>query len=194
MRWRSWRRWTRWSRQRHRRWDLLILGAFIRRLFVGTLAIGALGAGLVACGLVHTPDASVGNDLVVQQNGQQLAHLNLSALQRLPQVDVATPQSHGAKVQRGPTVRAILTAAGAAHVERVRIEGRDAPQTLTAAGAAHVERVRIEGRDAPQTLTAAQLTDNVILSLTKRGTLKLAGADLATERWVRDVATLVVNP
>ena len=163
MRRRPRRRWSRWSRQRYRRWDLLI----IRRVLVV-----ALGAGLVACGVAQTPDASVGNGLVIQQNGQQLARLNLSRLQQLPQVDVTTPQSHGAKMQRGPTVRAVLSAAGAVHVESVRVEGRDPPQTLT----------------------ATELTEKLILTLTKRNTLKLTGTDLATERWVRDVTTLVVNP
>jgi hypothetical protein len=162
MRWRHWRRWTR---QRYGRRHLLTVGSYIRRLVVGALAIGALAAGLVACGVY-------GNDLVVQQNGQQIARLNLAQLQHLPQVDIATPQSHGATVQRGPTVRAILTAAGAARVESVRVEGRDPPQTLT----------------------ATELTEKLILALTKRNTLKLTGTDLGTERWVRDVTTLVVNP
>ena len=154
-----------WSRQRHGRRHLLNVGSSIRRLVVGALAIGALTAGIVACGVS-------GNDLVVQQNGQQLARLNLAQLQHLPQVDVATPQSRGAKVQRGPTVRAILSAAGAGRVESVRVEGRDPPQTLT----------------------ATELTENLILALTKRNTLKLTGTDLGTERWVRDVTALVVNP
>jgi hypothetical protein len=150
-----------WSRQRYGRRHLLNVGSSIRRLVVGALAIGAL----TACGVG-------GNDLVVQQNGQQLARLNLAQLQHLPQVDVATPQSRGAKVQRGPTVRAILSAAGAARVESVRVEGRDPPQTLT----------------------ATELTENLILALTKRNTLKLTGTDLGSERWVRDVTALVVNP
>ena len=150
-----------WSRQRYGRRHLLNVGSSIRRLVVGALAIGAL----TACGVG-------GNDLVVQQNGQQLARLNVSQLQHLPQVDVATPQSRGAKVQRGPTVRAILSDAGAARVESVRVEGRDPPQTLT----------------------ATELTENLILALTKRNTLKLTGTDLRTERWVRDVTALVVNP
>lgn len=65
---------------------------------------------------------------------------------------------------------------------------------LSVAGAADVERVRVEGRDPAQTLTAAELTDQVILNITKRRTLKLAGTKLDTGRWVRDVTALVVNP
>ena len=138
------------------------------RLLASLVTVALLTAGLGACGGLHTSDTS----LTVQQNGRKLADLSLSQLQQLPQIDVATPQSRGAKVQRGPTVRAILTAAGAARVESVRVEGRDQPQTVT----------------------AGELTEQLILCLTKRNTLKLAGAQLGTERWVRDVTTLVVNP
>ncbi|GAB2996573.1 hypothetical protein MBOU_00340 [Mycobacterium bourgelatii] len=83
-----------------------------------------------------------------------------------------TPQSHGAQVQKGPTVRSILAAARVTEVDRVRVDGRDPAQTLT----------------------AAELTDQVILNVTKRNTLKLTGTQLDRDRWVRDVTALVVNP
>lgn len=127
---------------------------------------------LSACGTPGTKSATGGNNLVVHANGRVLARLTLPQLQRLPQVEVATPQSRGAQVQKGPTVRSILNAAGATGVERLRVEGRDPAQTLT----------------------AADLTDQLILNVTKRNTLKLAGTKLGTDRWVRDVTTLVVNP
>lgn len=138
------------------------------RLLVAMLAVLLLGG----CGGPGTQSANGGSDLVVQANGRVLARLTLPQLQQLPQVDVVTPQSRGAPVQKGPTVRSILNTAGATGVERLRVEGRDPAQTLT----------------------AADLTDQVILNVTKRNTLKLAGAKLATDRWVRDVTTLVVNP
>lgn len=65
---------------------------------------------------------------------------------------------------------------------------------LNAAGATGVERLRVEGRDPAQTLTAADLSEQLILNVTKRNTLKLAGTKLGVDRWVRDVTTLVVNP
>lgn len=126
------------------------------------------GPGLVAC----AGSALNGGTLVVQQGGHEVRRLVLPQLQDLPQVEVPTPQSHGAHVQKGPTVRAILAAAGATEVDRVRVEGRDPAQTLT----------------------AAELTDQVILNVTKRNTLKLSGTQLARERWVRDVTAMVVNP
>lgn len=90
----------------------------------------------------------------------------------LPQVEIATPQSHGAQTQTGPTVRSILQAARAADITGVRVEGRDPAQTLS----------------------AVELAGQIILNVTKRGTLKLTGAQLDRSRWVRDVTDLVVNP
>ncbi|MCV6965064.1 hypothetical protein BST27_27030 [Mycobacterium intermedium] len=126
------------------------------------------GPGLVACG----GSTSNGGTLVVQQGGHEVRRFVLPQLRDLPQVEVATPQSHGARVQKGPTVRSILAAAGTTGVDLVRVEGRDPAQTLT----------------------AAELTDQLILNVTKRNTLKLTGTQLARERWVRDVTALVVNP
>lgn len=117
-----------------------------------------------------TPEAAA--TLVVRQSDKVLDRLSLPQLEGLPQIAIATPQSRGAQVQKGPTVRSVLNTAGATGVERVRIEGRDPAQTLT----------------------DTELTDHVILSVTKRNTLKLTGAQLGTERWVRDVTTVVVNP
>nr|WP_245847040.1 hypothetical protein [Mycobacterium szulgai] len=54
--------------------------------------------------------------------------------------------------------------------------------------------MRVEGRDPAQTFGAAELTDQLVLNVTKRNTLKLAGTQLGRDRWVRDVTTLVVNP
>lgn len=110
--------------------------------------------------------------LVVQQRSQILARFTLPQLQDLPQVEIRTPQSRGAQVQKGPTVRSVLDAAHATGVTNVRVIGRDPAQTLT----------------------LAELNDQVILNVTKRHTLKLAGADLDLSRWVRDVTGLVVNP
>lgn len=131
------------------------------------VAVLAVSTGLAACGASGTDD-----QLVVQENHRVLERFTMSQLQQLPQVEIATPQSHGAQAQKGPSVRSILNAAGAA-------------------GAA---RVRVEGRDPAQTLTAAALDEQTILSFTKRDTLKLTGAKLGRDHWVRDVTALIVNP
>lgn len=130
------------------------------------VAVLVVSAGLVACG------GSGGLQLVVQENQHVLQRFTISQLQRLPQVEVETPQSHGAQIQKGPSVRSILNAAGATGVVRVRVEGRDPAQTLT----------------------AAELDDRTILGFTKRDTLKLTGAKLGRDQWVRDVTDLVINP
>ncbi|OBJ11795.1 hypothetical protein A5624_12600 [Mycobacterium sp. 1482292.6] len=129
------------------------------------VAVFALAAGLVACGASETEV-----QLVVQNNHRVLDRFTLSRLEQLPQVRVATPQSH--RVQQGPSVRSILDAAGATGVISVRVEGRDPAQTLT----------------------AGELDDRTILGFTKRHTLKLIGAKLSRDQWVRDVTDLVVNP
>jgi hypothetical protein len=105
--------------------------------------------------------------LVVRQDSRTLTSFTLRQLQDLPQVEIVTPQSRGAVRQKGPTVHSILDAAGAIDVRTVRIEGRDPAQTFV----------------------AAELTDELILNVTKRKTLKLVGTKLDVGRWVRDVTS-----
>lgn len=141
-------------------------------LFGVGLAALVVGAAVAGCGSDTDTDTATGYRLVVRQDGRVLDEFDLARLGGLPQTEIATPQSHGSPVQRGPAVRTVLDAAGATAVHSVRFEGRDPAQTLT----------------------AAELTDQVVLSFTKRDTLKLAGTDLERDRWVRDVSTVVVNP
>lgn len=138
-----------------------------RLLRLGLTAL-VVSTGIGGCAV----DSDAGYHLVVRQDGRVLDEFDLARLGELPQIEISTPQSHGSPVQRGPSVRTVLDAAGAADVRSVRIEGSDPAQTLT----------------------AAELTDRVVLSFTKRDTVKLAGADLDRDRWVRDVQTVVVNP
>lgn len=139
------------------------------RLLGAVLASAVVGGGATSCA---GPRVGGTGPLVVRQAERILGRFSLPQLQGLPQVEIATPQSRGAQTQKGPTVRSVLRAANAAAVDRVRVEGRDPAQTLA----------------------AAELTDQVILNVTKRNTLKLTGTQLGTDRWVRDVTTLVVNP
>ena len=146
------------------------------RLFVLGLASLVVGTGIAGCATATDTETDTetasGYHLVIRQDARVLDEFDLARLGELPQTEIATPQSHGSPVQRGPTVRAVLDAAGATGVRSVRFEGRDPAQTLA----------------------AADLTDQVVLSFTKRDTLKLAGTDLERDRWVRDVSALVVNP
>lgn len=142
----------------------------VKRLFATGLAVLVVGAG--GCATGTGTDTATGYHLTVREDGRVLDDFDLARLGELPQTEITTPQSRGNPVQRGPTVRAILDAAGATDVRSVRFEGSDPAQTLT----------------------AAELSDRVVLSFTRRDTLKLAGVDLDRDRWVRDVSTVVVNP
>ncbi|MEB3032334.1 hypothetical protein [[Mycobacterium] nativiensis] len=139
-----------------------------RLLLLGMAAL-LVGPGVGGC---VTDSDLAGYHLVVRQDGRVLDTFDLPRLRDLPQIEIATPQSRGNQVQRGPELRSVLTAAGAADVNRIRVQGSDPAQTLT----------------------AAELADRVVLSFTKRDTVKLAGVDLDRERWVRDVTEVVVNP
>ncbi|OBK20193.1 hypothetical protein [Mycobacterium asiaticum] len=130
--------------------------------------LSLVGAGIQACA---TATDSAG-ELVVQQHDRVLRRFTLQQLRDLPQIEIATPQSRGAQVQKGPTVRSILNAASTANPEWVRVEGRDPAQTLS----------------------ASEITDLVILAVTKRNTVKLTGTQLPRDRWVRDVDRIAVNP
>lgn len=134
------------------------------------LAVLLVGTGTGGC--AADADSTPGYQVVVRQDGRVLGEFDLARLRELPQSEIATPQSRGSQVQRGPELRAVLTAAGASEATNVRVEGSDPAQTLT----------------------AAELADQVVLSYTKRDTVKLAGANLDRDRWVRDVTAVVVNP
>lgn len=136
---------------------------------VGLVAL-VVGCGIGGC--ASAADTATGYHVVVRQDSRVLDDFDLTRLGELPQTEITTRQSRGNPVQRGPAVRAVLDAAGASEVRSVRFEGSDPPQTLS----------------------AAELTDQVVLSFTKRDTVKLAGVDLDRDRWVRDVSALVVNP
>ena len=113
--------------------------AWVRAFTAGLLLLVLAGGLLSGCGQAADEDV-----LVVRQGDAVLASFTLQRLEELPDVAIATPQSHGAQVQHGPTVRSVLDAAGATDIRSVRVVGRDPAQTLT----------------------AAELTDRVIVSVT----------------------------
>lgn len=67
---------------------------------------------------------------------------------------------------------------------------------LSVPGVGGCARPGADGRSAGLVVrrNGTDLDDHVILDITKRNTLKLAGRDLGVDRWVRDVTALVVNP
>lgn len=127
------------------------------------LLVGCSGGG---SGAGPAPD---GYAVVVTRNGQELARLDLAALQALPQTSVETPGTGGGGVQEGPTVAAALDAAGVAE-----------PVDAT-----------ITGDEGTVAFTAAEL-DGAVLDFTNRDTVKLAGSGLPRERWIRNVTAIGV--
>lgn len=109
----------------------------------------------------------------VRRGGTVLAGLAPDRLAALPQREVATPASAGDTTQRGPALADVLTAAG---------------QTTGWSS------IRVLGPSESVTLSAAEVTPDLLLSATRRGTYKLAGAALDPTRWVRDVTTVEVTP
>jgi hypothetical protein len=124
---------------------------------------------LPACGGVAVQTG--GYAVTVRSGGKEMGRFDLAALRAMPAVDVSTPQSQGKQVQHGPQVRTVLARAG--------VHGF---ATLRAAGPVD-----------SQTFTAADIDDQVVLDFDNRGTVKLTGAHLAQDRWVRDVTELDVT-
>ncbi|RTL64449.1 MAG: hypothetical protein EKK42_24585 [Pseudonocardiaceae bacterium] len=104
--------------------------------------------------------------------GDRTERLDAARLAALPAVTVDTPQSDGATQQTGPTLDSVLGAAGVTAFSRVSVTGPS------------------ESAD----LTSAEVGKDLLLSATRRGTVKLAGPGLDQSRWVRDVTDIVVTP
>jgi len=115
---------------------------------------------------------TAGYAVTVRSGGRAAGRFDLAALRALPQVDVVTPQSQGKQVQHGPLVRTVLAHAA------VRSFGR----------------LRALGPGATQTFSAAEIDQQVVLDFDNRGTVKLAGAHLPQDRWVRDLTELDADP
>ena len=141
-----------------------------------------IGAALSLC-LVAVPGCSnptdqttstqtAGYAVVVRDGARTLGRFDLRALGAMPQKEIATPQSQGKQIQRGPLVRTVLTRAG---VERFNV-------------------LRAVGRRIAQTFSAAEIDDTVLLDFDKAATVKLAGPKLPQSRWVQDLIELDVDP
>jgi hypothetical protein len=127
---------------------------------------------LPACGQPAHAPAAAGYAVLVRSGGKTVGRYDVAALRALAAVDVATPQSQGKQVQHGPLVRTVLARAG--------LQG--------------FGRLRAVGLGNAQTFSASEIDDQVVLDFDNRGTMKLAGAHLPQDRWVRDLTELDVVP
>jgi hypothetical protein len=143
------------------------IAAAVAALLVAAV-LGSACEGIGGGGGQPTPPPGTGYAVVVRHDGKTAGRFDVAALRAMPAVDVPTPQSQGKQVQHGPTVRAVLSRAGVKAFKRVRAVGLSASQTFT----------------------SAEIDDQVVLDFDNRGTMKLAGGHLSTDRWVREVTEL----
>jgi len=153
---------------------------------VAAAALVLAGLLLPACGAASsqaTPPRSAGAQsagaqgstsyaVTVRSGGKTVGRFDMGALRQLPATDVATPKSPGKKVQHGPQVRAVLAQAG---VHRFG-------------------RLQVTGTGGQQTFSAAEIDNQVVLDFDNAGTVKLAGAHVPQDRWVRHVTDLDADP
>jgi hypothetical protein len=128
---------------------------------------------LLGCGSgSRAASGQAGYAVVVRDGGRTVGRFDVAALRAMPQADISTPKSQGKQTQHGPRVRTVLTRAG---VQRFG-------------------RLKAVGPDATGTFSPAEIDDQVVLDFDNRGTVKLAGAKLPVDRWVRDVTELDASP
>jgi len=160
---------------------MVVLGCWVVPRVVAAAALVLAGLLLPACGAASSPPAhaqspgaqgGAGYAVTVRSGGKTAGRFDMAALRQLPAADVATPRSPGKKVQHGPQVRAVLARAG---VHRFG-------------------RLRVVGTGARQTFSSAEIDDQVVLDFDNAGTVKLAGAHVPQDRWVRHVTELDADP
>jgi hypothetical protein len=133
-----------------------------------TTAGGVSAPGAQAPGADAAPP---GYAVTVLRDGEILREFAPTDLRDLPQVTVTAD----GKQQEGPTVAAVLEAAGVERFATLDVRGMG---------------LRDDGR---LSLTAAQVGDDLVLDFSDRGTLKIVSPDLDWRDRVRDVTELRVG-
>jgi len=72
-------------------------------------------------------------------------------------------------------------------------EGPKLSDVLTAAGVTDFSEVSLNGSSNPATLTKAQVDDNTILDFNNHGTVKLASTYIPKANWTKDVSEIKVK-
>jgi hypothetical protein len=72
-------------------------------------------------------------------------------------------------------------------------EGPKLIDVLTAAGVTEFTSVNLSGSSSPATLTRAQVDDKTILDFNNHGTVKLASTYIPKPQWTKDVAKIEVK-
>lgn len=109
--------------------------------------------------------------VIVIRDGEVLEQFTMDDIRGF---DMTTVEVLG-KIEEGPTLLDVLEAAGVNDFERLHIGGMG---------------IRDDGSIS---LTRAEVTDEVLLDIANRGTVKVVGPDIAWEDRVRDVTEIVVE-
>jgi hypothetical protein len=117
-----------------------------------------------------SPTGEAGYHIKFFLKDKQVASLGITELQTLPKVSL----SAFSVSEEGPTLLSVLELAGIKEFTKVQITGM----------------VRGRIASAQLTLNRDEITPEVILDFTNRGTAKLAGAKIPQDNWVIDVSEI----
>ncbi len=120
-----------------------------------------------------SPASPTGYFISVVVNDKQTATLTPADLAKLPQ----TKQTVGGTEETGPTLLSALASIGINDFTQITFYGYTKGRIAT----------------AELILTRAQVTNNVMLALVARGTVKLTGTDIGADKAVVDVNKMVVK-
>lgn len=111
--------------------------------------------------------------IAVFVNGKLVASLTPADLAKLPQVKA----NIGGTDEQGPTFTAAITSIGVTDFTEVTVSGFTQGRVAT----------------ADLTLKKSEITDNVMLAIVKRGTVKLTGTDIGAAKAIIDVNKIAVK-
>lgn len=142
-------------------------------VILATVVIVLIAAAIGFETLMSSGTSGSGSDYTVSviRDGRTLARYSVAELR---EIDMSTI-TVGGKVEEGPRVLAVLEAAGVDDFTRI---------TVTGLG------VRDDGTIV---LRRAEITDDVLLDIAVRGTVKIVGPDIVWADRVRDVTEIVVE-
>ena len=72
-------------------------------------------------------------------------------------------------------------------------EGTKILDVLQAAGVTDFNQINLTGSNGSMTIDREQVTDEVILDFTNRGTVKLAAVDIPKAEWIKDIFEIKVE-
>lgn len=148
-----------------RRPNPVIILASVVLLFV------AAAIGFDALVSSRTPGHESEYSVVVRQDGEELADFTLDDLQKIDMTEITVD----GETDEGPRLLAVLEEAGVKDFESVHVAGMG---------------VRDDG---VIDLTRTDITDQVILDITRRGTVKIVSPTMAWGDRVRDVVSIEVR-